>query len=343
MTARSKPEPRFGSEAGMRFAVIFLRLSGIPEFFAALNEMMPAENAQVIFDLRELDGHNPDTKAPSKKWLLENKSRIGQVTIVVPRAATILKIVAGVLSLASGVKMKVRDDLEGEGAHRPAPGHGEQRHREPVAEEQRRQDHHLLLERRAQGEQRAGGVGEGDALQHAGDADVEQPVHHPVEQARVGDAGDLSPRIEGEEVEQQPEEEDEPGAAQHLVHDRAVVVAAGPTCGEREVRRDADDEEEEGEDQVGRRPPVPGGVLERRVDVPPAAGVVDEQHRGDGHAAEDVERAEPFAGAGGGDGGERRRRDRAGRERARARCTRARCRGCRHVLRSSAAQFFGRL
>ena len=86
----------------------------IPEFFAALDEMMPAENAQVIFDLRELHGHNPDTKAPSKKWLLENKSRIGQVTIVVTRAATILKIVAGVLSLASGVKMKVRDDLEGE-------------------------------------------------------------------------------------------------------------------------------------------------------------------------------------------------------------------------------------
>jgi hypothetical protein len=86
----------------------------IPEFFAALSEMMPAENAQVIFDLRELHGHNPDTKAPSKKWLLENKSRIGQVTIVVPRAAIILKIVAGVLSLASGVKMKVRDDLEGE-------------------------------------------------------------------------------------------------------------------------------------------------------------------------------------------------------------------------------------
>jgi hypothetical protein len=86
----------------------------IPEFFAALNEMMPAEDAQVIFDLRELHGHNPDAKAASKKWLMENKARIGQVTIVVPRAATILKIVAGVLSLASGVKMKVRDDLEGE-------------------------------------------------------------------------------------------------------------------------------------------------------------------------------------------------------------------------------------
>ena len=33
--ARSKPEPRFGSDAGMRLAVIFRRLSGIPEFWAA--------------------------------------------------------------------------------------------------------------------------------------------------------------------------------------------------------------------------------------------------------------------------------------------------------------------
>ena len=86
----------------------------VPEFFAALNEMMPLENAQVIFDLRELEGHNPDTKAASKAWLVENKARLGQVTIVVRRAATIQKIVAGVLSLASGVKMRVRDDLDGE-------------------------------------------------------------------------------------------------------------------------------------------------------------------------------------------------------------------------------------
>src|SRR5262245_16259218 len=69
----------------------------IPELFAALNEMMPIDNAQIIFDLRELHGHNPDTKAPSKKWLMENKLRISQVTIVVRRAATIHKIVAGVL------------------------------------------------------------------------------------------------------------------------------------------------------------------------------------------------------------------------------------------------------
>ena len=33
--ARSKPEPRLGSDAGIRFAVIFRRLSGMPEFCAA--------------------------------------------------------------------------------------------------------------------------------------------------------------------------------------------------------------------------------------------------------------------------------------------------------------------
>ena len=33
--ARSKPEPRFGNDAGMRLAVILRRLSGMPEFWAA--------------------------------------------------------------------------------------------------------------------------------------------------------------------------------------------------------------------------------------------------------------------------------------------------------------------
>ncbi|AOY71042.1 hypothetical protein ARZXY2_1489 [Arthrobacter sp. ZXY-2] len=33
--ARSNPEPRFGSDAGIRLAVIFRLLKGIPEFLAA--------------------------------------------------------------------------------------------------------------------------------------------------------------------------------------------------------------------------------------------------------------------------------------------------------------------
>ena len=86
----------------------------IPEFFAALSEMMPEKDAQVLFDLRQLHGHNPEMKGPATRWLLENKSRLGQVTVVLRRAAALHKLIVGVLSVATGVNMKVRDDLGGE-------------------------------------------------------------------------------------------------------------------------------------------------------------------------------------------------------------------------------------
>jgi hypothetical protein len=90
------------------------RTTEIQQFFAALSEMMPERGAQVLFDLRELRGHNPDIKLPATRWLLEHKSRIAQITVVLRRAAALHKLVVAVLSVATGVKMKVRDDLGGE-------------------------------------------------------------------------------------------------------------------------------------------------------------------------------------------------------------------------------------
>lgn len=84
----------------------------VPEFLSAIADMMPDEDANLIFDLRELVGHNPDTKQPVKKWLIEHKSRIGQITVVVPKSAAILKMAAAVIGLASGLRIKVRDDLD---------------------------------------------------------------------------------------------------------------------------------------------------------------------------------------------------------------------------------------
>jgi hypothetical protein len=104
--------------------VIVLRFVGptrtweTPEFLAALTEMMPDENANIIFDLRELDGHNPDTKQPIKKWLLANKSRIASLTVVLARYAAILKVATAVIGLATGIKIKIRDDLDGETSFR---------------------------------------------------------------------------------------------------------------------------------------------------------------------------------------------------------------------------------
>ena len=60
VTARSKPEPRLGSDAGMRLAVIFRRLSGIPEFLAA-------ERIRSLASLRAASGRPRITNA-GKVW-----------------------------------------------------------------------------------------------------------------------------------------------------------------------------------------------------------------------------------------------------------------------------------
>jgi len=84
----------------------------IPQFLAALSKQLPARDAHIVFDLRELEGHNLDTRAPMQRWLRENKSRIARLTVLLEKAATIIKMAATVVGLASGVKIEMRDDLE---------------------------------------------------------------------------------------------------------------------------------------------------------------------------------------------------------------------------------------
>jgi hypothetical protein len=99
---------------------IWLRFAGptrtveVADFLAALSEMMPAEDASIVFDLRGLVGHNPETKEPIKAWLRENKPRIGQITVIVPKARAIWTAVTAVLALATGVKIRIRDQLDRE-------------------------------------------------------------------------------------------------------------------------------------------------------------------------------------------------------------------------------------
>jgi hypothetical protein len=87
------------------------RTAEIPDFIAALTEMMPPEDAHIVFDLRKLVGHNPETKEPIKTWLLENKARIAELTVVVPKSGALLKVVTAVIALATGVKIHIRDNL----------------------------------------------------------------------------------------------------------------------------------------------------------------------------------------------------------------------------------------
>ena len=107
-----------------------------------------------------------------------------------------------------------------------------------------------------------------------------------------------SPQVKiGEAVHEEAEQEDQQPASNDLSPNRRFIVAARAPRRERQMRRDAGDEEEEREDEVRRRPAVPRGVLERRIDRAPRARIVDEQHAGDGQPAENVEGQETFRSA----------------------------------------------
>lgn len=76
----------------------------------ALTASMPASHARVVFDLRELDGYNPDTKQPIKSWLLENKLVLDEVTVIIPKSGVWLRMVTAAMGLAVGVRIRIRDD-----------------------------------------------------------------------------------------------------------------------------------------------------------------------------------------------------------------------------------------
>ena len=91
------------------------------------------------------------------------------------------------------------------------------------------------------------------------------------------------------EAEEEIESEDGGAAAEDVEGEGAARFASADAGVEREDDGRADEEEEVGEDEVGEGEAVPGGVIELGEGVGPVAGVVDEDHEGDGESAEDVD------------------------------------------------------
>jgi hypothetical protein len=84
----------------------------IPELLAAMTRHMPDRLAHLVFDIRELEGHNSEVRAALQVWLADHRSRIARITVVVAKAATLFKVAASVVKLATGLPIQVRDDLE---------------------------------------------------------------------------------------------------------------------------------------------------------------------------------------------------------------------------------------
>lgn len=81
-------------------------------FIDTLTATMPTSRARVVFDLRELNGYNPEAKLPIKSWLLEHKLTLEEVTVIIPKSAAWLRMVTAAIGLAVGVKIRIRDDLD---------------------------------------------------------------------------------------------------------------------------------------------------------------------------------------------------------------------------------------
>jgi len=78
----------------------------------ALTASLPESHARVVFDLRELNGYNPDSKQPIKSWLLEHKLLLDEVTVIIPKSGAWLRMVTAAMGIAAGVKIRVRDDAD---------------------------------------------------------------------------------------------------------------------------------------------------------------------------------------------------------------------------------------
>jgi hypothetical protein len=74
-----------------------------------LTAALPESHVRVVFDLRELNGYNPDSKQPVKSWLLEHKLLLDEVTVIIPKSGSWLRMVTAAMGIAVGVKIRIRD------------------------------------------------------------------------------------------------------------------------------------------------------------------------------------------------------------------------------------------
>lgn len=150
-------------------------------------------------------------------------------------------------------------------------GDGDEAHERPVADEEGDGDDGQVAGADGDEADESGcEVAEGDASKDTVDAEVGV--------VEVGEGGEG--HLDGEDVE---------AAAEDVEGQGAFRVAAGDAGAEREDDGAADEKEKVGEDDVRKCEAVPGGVVELGVGVGPVAGIVHQNHEGDGETAEDID------------------------------------------------------
>jgi hypothetical protein len=105
---------------------------------------------------------------------------------------------------------------------------------------------------------------------------------------------------DGRGIHKQSDGDQDQAAVERMPQDPPRGFAALKAGGKREHHRDAHQKQKRREDEVGRSPAIPVGVLDRTIGQVVAAGVVDHNHSGDGESAENIQAKQPFGGGLGG-------------------------------------------
>lgn len=82
----------------------------LAECLKALTTMMH-DDVQLIVDLRELDGHNVESRPLWRDWLTRHKAQLSNVVVVVKRAMVMYRMVTTAVGLAAGVRIHVVEHL----------------------------------------------------------------------------------------------------------------------------------------------------------------------------------------------------------------------------------------
>src|ERR1035441_6759283 len=96
----------------------------------------------------------------------------------------------------------------------------------------------------------------------------------------------------GKSIQQQAESEDRQASLYRVQDQRSSGIFTSQPRSEGKHERDADNEEEEGKDQVGWGPTVPLRMCKRPIGST-VCGVIDQDHGRDGGAAKDIQRDQP--------------------------------------------------
>jgi hypothetical protein len=120
MVAEGKVLPRYSGEGWSlrldalgRIQLTFVGPTKTDAMVACLDALSSVmrERTDLIIDIRELDGHNIDTRDLWKVWLSKHKRDVRSVIVVLKRAMALHRMVTAAVGLAVGIRIEVTEQV----------------------------------------------------------------------------------------------------------------------------------------------------------------------------------------------------------------------------------------